>query len=51
MKHKKYLEMMELALLQELNDAELEELHKHLIECEDCQFEYDKLNDFYKAHR
>ncbi|MGA7836341.1 MAG: HEAT repeat domain-containing protein [Ignavibacteriaceae bacterium] len=49
MKHKKYLEMMELALLQELNDAELEELHKHLIECEDCQFEYDKLNDFYKA--
>ncbi len=49
MKHQKYIEMMELALLQELNDAELEELHKHLIECDDCQFEYDKLNDFYKA--
>lgn len=49
MKHQKYNEMMELALLQELNDVELEELHKHLIECDDCQFEYDKLNDFYKA--
>ena len=49
MKHQKYREMMELALLQELNDAQLEELHKHLIECDDCQYEYDKLNDFYKA--
>ncbi|HKI78869.1 MAG TPA: HEAT repeat domain-containing protein [Ignavibacteriaceae bacterium] len=49
MKHQKYKEMMELALLQELNDAELEELHKHLIDCEDCQYEYDKLNDFYKS--
>lgn len=46
--HNKYKEMMELALLQELKDAELEELHKHLIDCDDCQYEYDKLNDFYK---
>ena len=48
MKHQKFREMMELALLKELNDAELEELHKHLIECEDCQYEYDMLNKFYK---
>ena len=48
MKHEKFREMMELALLKELNDAELEELHKHLIECEDCQYEYDMLNKFYK---
>ena len=48
MKHQKIIEMMELALLNELNDVELEELHKHLIECEDCQYEYDMLNKFYK---
>ena len=48
MKHQKYLEMMELALLKELKDAELEELHKHLIDCDDCQYEYDRLNNFYK---
>jgi hypothetical protein len=48
MKHQKFREMMELTLLKELNEAELEELHKHLIECEDCQYEYDKLNSFYK---
>jgi len=48
MKHQKFREMMELALLKELNDTELEELHKHLIECEDCQYEYDMLNKFYK---
>jgi len=47
--HNKYKEMMELALLQELKDAELEELHKHLIDCDNCQFEYDKLNEFYKG--
>ena len=49
MKHQKYLEMMELALLKELNDAELKELHKHLIDCDDCQYEYDRLNNFYKS--
>ena len=48
MKHQKFREMMELALLKELNDAELEELHKHLIECEACQYEYDMMNKFYK---
>ena len=48
MKHQKFREMMELALLKELSETELEELHKHLIECEDCQYEYDKLNNFYK---
>jgi HEAT repeats len=48
MKHPKFRDMIELALLQELNEAELEELHKHLIECEDCQYEYDKLNKFFK---
>lgn len=48
MKHQKIIELMELALLQELKDAELEELHKHLIGCDDCQYEYDKLNEFYK---
>jgi hypothetical protein len=48
MKHQKFKEMMELALLKELNDEQFEELHKHLIECEDCQYEYDKLNNFYK---
>ncbi len=49
MKHQKFKEMMELALLQELNDTELEELHKHLIDCDSCQYEYDKLNNFYKG--
>ena len=49
MKHQKYREMIELALLHELNDEELEELHKHLIECDNCQYEYDKLNNFYKG--
>lgn len=49
MKHPKFREMMELALLQELNDSELEKLHGHLLECDDCQYEYDKLNEFYKA--
>lgn len=48
MKHQEYREMIELALLNELNDEELEELHKHLIECDNCQYEYDKLNNFYK---
>ena len=48
MKHQRYRDMMELALLEELSELQLEELHKHLLDCEDCQAEYDRLNRFYK---
>ena len=39
--------MIQLALLDELNDNELEKLHQHLIECSECQAEYDKLKKYY----
>ena len=49
MEHQTYKEMIQLALLDELNDNELNKLHQHLIECSDCQAEYDKLKKYYNA--
>ena len=46
MDHQKFIEMIQLALLDELNDEEMMKLHNHLIECSDCQAEYDRLNKF-----
>ncbi len=47
MAHDKYLEMIQLALLNDLDDDEMKSLHDHLIECAECQKEYDKLNEFH----
>lgn len=47
MEHQTYKEMIQLALLDELNDNELNMLHQHLIECSECQAEYDKLKKYY----
>jgi hypothetical protein len=47
MEHQTYKEMIQLALLDELKDDELNKLHQHLIECSDCQSEYDKLKKYY----
>jgi hypothetical protein len=47
MEHQTYKEMIQLALLDELNDEELNKLHQHLIECSECQAEYDKLKKYY----
>jgi len=49
MEHQTYKEMLQLALLDELNDNELYKLHQHLIECSQCQAEYDKLKKYYDA--
>ena len=49
MEHQTYKEMLQLALLDELNDNELHKLHQHLIECSECQAEYDKLKKYYDA--
>lgn len=46
MDHQLYKEMIQLALLDELNDDEMKNLHQHLIECSDCQAEYDNLNKY-----
>ncbi len=42
MDHKIFKEMIQLALLDELNEDEMKKLHQHLIECSECQSEYDK---------
>jgi len=47
MEHKVFKELIQLALLNELNDDELKELHKHMIECNECQLEYEKLTKYY----
>ena len=47
MEHEKLKELIQLALLNELNEDEMKLLHEHLIECPDCQAEYDRLNKFY----
>lgn len=47
MEHEKFKEMIQLALLNELNDEDMKILHNHLIECAECQAEYDKLNDYF----
>ncbi len=47
MSHDNIKELIQLALLGELNDEEMAELHKHLIECDDCQAEYDALSKYY----
>ncbi len=47
MDHKIFKEMIQLALLDELNDDEMKKLHLHLIECSECQEEYDKLSKYY----
>lgn len=47
MEHTKFKEMIQLALLDELNDEEMKNLHDHLIECGECQSEYDSLNEYY----
>jgi len=49
MDHKIFKEMIQLALLDELNDDEMNQLHRHLIECSDCQSEYDSLSKYYSA--
>jgi hypothetical protein len=49
MEHQTYKEMIQLALLDELNDDELNRLHQHLIECSECQAEYDKLKKYYNV--
>ncbi|MCL5031463.1 MAG: HEAT repeat domain-containing protein [Bacteroidetes bacterium] len=46
MDHQIFNEMIQLALLDELNDDEMKKLHQHLIECSDCQAEYDRLNKY-----
>jgi hypothetical protein len=48
MEHQSYKEMIQLALLDELNDNDLNKLHQHLIECSECQAEYDKLKKYYE---
>jgi len=47
MEHDKFKELIQLALTNELTDDELEKLHKHLIQCSECQLEYDRLTKFY----
>ncbi len=47
MEHKIFKEMIQLALLNELNDDEMKELHKHMIDCNECQFEYERLTKYY----
>jgi hypothetical protein len=47
MEHNSYKEMIQLALLDELNENDLNKLHQHLIECSECQAEYDKLKKYY----
>ncbi len=47
MEHEKIKEMIQLALLNELNDDEMKILHNHLIECAECQAEYDRLNEYF----
>ena len=47
MEHQVFKEMIQLALLNELNDDEMKELHNHLIECNECQLEYENLTKFY----
>ena len=47
MEHNVFKEMIQLALLNELNDDEMKELHRHMIECSECQLEYERLTKFY----
>lgn len=47
MEHQSFKEMIQLALLDELGDNELNKLHQHLIECSECQAEYDRLKKYY----
>ena len=47
MEHKLLKEMIQLALLNELNDDEMKELHQHMIECNECQLEYERLTKYY----
>ena len=47
MDHKIFKEMIQLALMDELNEDEMKKLHQHLIECCECQAEYDKLSKYY----
>jgi hypothetical protein len=47
MDHNVFKEMIQLALLDELNDDELKKLHLHLIECSECQAEHDRLKNYY----
>jgi hypothetical protein len=49
MEHQIYEEMIQLALLDELKDEELNKLHQHLIECSECQAEYDRLKKYYEV--
>jgi len=49
MEHQAYKEMIQLALLDELNDEDLNKLHQHLIECSECQAEYDRLKKYYEV--
>lgn len=43
MKHEDYKEMLSLLLYDELSEEKIEVLHKHLLECEECNAEYESL--------
>ena len=47
MDHTIFKEMIQLALMDELNEDEMKKLHQHLIECSECQAEYDKLSKYH----
>ena len=47
MEHQKFKELIQLALLNELSEEEMNQLHSHMIECNDCQSEFDELNKYY----
>ncbi len=47
MSHQNIKDLIHMALLNELDEEEMEQLHHHLIECGECQAEYEKLSRFY----
>ena len=49
MEHKKYKELMYLAVMEELGQEEIIELENHLLECSECSAEYDSLKNIHSA--
>ncbi len=47
MEHQNFKEMIQLALLNELNDDQMKALHNHLIDCSECQAEYESLSKYF----
>ncbi len=47
MEHQSFKELIQLALLNELSDDQMKELHKHMIDCSRCQAEYDSLTQYF----